>query len=321
MSESSCTIVIVSPVYNDWDSASLLCRALDEVWASALDCVVHVVLVDDGSAKRLDGWQAFAPRALRSIRMLPLVANIGHQRAIAAGLCHVQETLPCNFVIVMDADGEDRPEDTLTLAMRARAEPATVVFAVRRKRFERGTFRVGYFLYRLIHRALTGVSVRVGNFSALPASALPRLTVASGIWSHYAGAVFRSKLALGMVALDRGRRYHGRSHMSVVSLVIHGLAGIASFQDVVATRLLLGSVLSASVAGVCLVAVALVRFSTQMAIPGWATYVTGFLVTIILVMIASSFNLVFTLIAARGQTQLVPIRDYRAFVGAEERLS
>ena len=108
-------IVVVMPVYRDWVSASAVCRMLDDALAGLPAFRVRVLLVDDGSPEGAAGWQPFAPQSLLEISILRLRANVGHQRAICAGLCHVHESLPCDFVVVMDADGEDRPEDAIRL--------------------------------------------------------------------------------------------------------------------------------------------------------------------------------------------------------------
>ena len=80
---------------------------------------------------------------------------------------------------------EDEPADVPRLLERLRGtDGRTVVFAERTRRSEGLLFRVGYAAYRLFHLLLIGVSVRVGNFSALPFAActkgLTRLAVSAG---------------------------------------------------------------------------------------------------------------------------------------------
>lgn len=41
--------------------------------------------------------------------MLRLRRKLGHQRAIAVGLCHVAESVDANTITVMDGDGQDAP--------------------------------------------------------------------------------------------------------------------------------------------------------------------------------------------------------------------
>lgn len=313
-------VTVVSPVYRDWASASVLCRALDEACARLPDVDVRVLFVDDGSPDGLAGWESFEPARLRGIEVLRLRRNLGHQKAIAAALCHVASSVACDAVVVMDADGEDRPEDAIRLVEDLRAGSPRIVFARRRRRLESSGFQAGYHAYRLLHRILTGVPVRVGNFSVVPHEFLGRLTCMPELWNHYVGAVFRSRLPFEAVPMDRGRRYRGASHMDLIALVNHGLAGIASFHDVVATRLLLGAGAGMVLVVAALAGVIFVRFGTDLAIPGWATSAAGLLLLLFAQLVATTFSLVFMLIASRTNQPFVPARDHGVFVDRVETL-
>ena len=54
-------------------------------------------------------------RTLFTLQILHLQRNIGHQKAIAVGLAYIKENLACDKVLVMDSDGEDKPEDAAAL--------------------------------------------------------------------------------------------------------------------------------------------------------------------------------------------------------------
>ena len=72
---------------------------------------VSFLIVDDCSTQPLPKFDGLK----NSIQILHLNRNIGHQRAIAIGLSYIQFNLPCEQVLVMDADGEDKPEDVSSL--------------------------------------------------------------------------------------------------------------------------------------------------------------------------------------------------------------
>src|SRR5262249_8309596 len=134
---------------------------------------------------------------VRAIRILRLRRNVGHQRAIAIGLMHIKKTTSCDAVVVMDADGEDTAEGVLQLLdAYANTGGANAIFAERSRRLESLLYQTFYLFYKVLHRGLTGVSVRVGNFSILPSQYLGTLSVMSELWNHYAAAVFRSKLPI-----------------------------------------------------------------------------------------------------------------------------
>ena len=314
-------VLVIAPVYRDWESASLLCRELDAQCAGIEGAEVSVLFADDGSPDGLSGWNPPALTSLRRVDALLLRRNVGHQRAIAVALCHVAETQECDAVLVMDADGEDRPEDAARLIRAAMAQPSRIVFAERRKRLESAGFQAGYHAYRLLHRVLTGIPVRMGNFSIVPASALTRLTSMSELWNHYVGAVFRSKLPFDRLPTNRGRRLRGTSRMDLIGLVHHGLAGIATFQDVVATRILLTTVAGSALVLVALLVVVGIRFGTDLAIPGWATFSAGLLIVLFAQLVAAAFSLVFVLITSRTAATFLPFRDCPAFVDRRQELA
>ena len=71
-------------------------------------------------------------------------------------------------------------------------------------------FRVFYALYRWAHVLLTGIPVRVGNFSVIPSSQLRRLVVVSELWNHYAAAVFKARVPRTSVPTVRAPRLDGQ---------------------------------------------------------------------------------------------------------------
>ena len=98
--------VILIPVFNDWDSVALLIPALDQSLA-ATSRTAELILVDDYSVARPENLSINEPlSAIRSIDVLTLARNLGHQRAIAIGLSYVAMRRPSRAVVVMDGDGE-----------------------------------------------------------------------------------------------------------------------------------------------------------------------------------------------------------------------
>jgi len=307
-------VVVLMPVYRDWPSAALVCRSLDKHLAKSEGIQTSILLVDDGSPEDACDWPEFERLSLERIEVLRLRRNLGHQRAIGVGLCYIHDHIACDAVLVMDSDGEDRPEDAVRLIEKAKADRARVFFAERRKRQEGIVFRGGYTVFRGVHWLLTGIPVRVGNFSVVPFRVIRRLVSMSELWNHFAGAVYKSKAQFACVPMDRGRRLQGKSHMNLAALVAHGIAGIATFHETVATRILISNVLGLALLTVLLAAVAAVRLMTKLAIPGWATLATGFVLVLAIQLVGISFSLVFTLISNRTSMMFVPSREYSLFV-------
>lgn len=305
-------VVILIPLRDDWASAAELLRRLDQALSSH-PYLVKILLVDDGSIqdfRSADFPSRFA--AIKSIRILRLRRNLGHQRAIAIGLAHIEKAITCDAVLVMDGDGEDTPEGVLQL-LRAFSGKAAI-FARRGRRTESITFRLLYQMYKLLHWLLTGVSVQVGNFSVLPSGDLRTLVVTSELWNHYAAAVFRSGLPFTTIPIPRGKRITGTSRMNFVALAAHGMSAISVFGDVVGVRLLVASLIGSLLAVAGIVAVIAIRVFTNRAIPGWATYSIAALAIILIQFITIAFSFTFAFLANRINLSFVPLRDYELFV-------
>src|SRR5262249_13928887 len=178
------------------------------------------------------------PKAIARVDVLRLRRNVGHQRAIGIGLAFIQANRPCRAVVVMDADGEDRPSDVPRLLARLKAtDGRTIAFAERTRRSERYVFKLFYHLYRAVHRTLVGFGVRVGNFSIVPWAALESLVSVGELWNHYAAAVFKARLPYETVATMRGVRLAGGSLIPFLPLVLHGFCPPAVLPGTVRARL------------------------------------------------------------------------------------
>ena len=311
--------VIIAPVYNDWPAVRLLLPRLDAELSANKLCA-RVVLINDGSfvpvpATLVEGQL----NAISELRVLSLRRNLGHQRALAVGLAFVHERMPCAGVVVMDADGEDNPADVPRLVAEMRGHgDNSIVFAQRVRRSEGVVFSSLYRLYRVVHRALTGIPVQVGNFSVIPYSLLDRLVVVSDLWNHYAAAVFQSRLPYRMLPTERGRRLSGESSMNLVSLVGHGLSAIAVFADRVGVRILIAAI--ATLFATLFVGTALVARSILLHEPPtvWAVVGISAVLLVVIQTIAAASLFVLQVLFARGGMGFLPARDYQYFVQSND---
>lgn len=316
MEENTGTVILL-PVFDDWEALTLLLGRLPTALGSEASRS-RVLIVDDGSRTPPPPSFPEAPR-LGGVEVLRLRRNLGHQRAIAVGLSYVGRTFPGSTVVVMDADGEDDPADVPRLLRQARSSRGErVVFAERRRRSESPAFRILYHAYRLVHLVLTGIPVRVGNFSAIPASQLERLLVVSELWNHYAAAVFASHVAYETIPTSRSQRLAGKSRMNLVSLVGHGLQALSVHSEIIGTRLLIAASLAfAASTGGLLVGVAAVLRSAG-AMPAW---LPAFLLLLV-VLSAQAFLIalvaVFVTLRGRSSATFLPIRDAHWYVASVE---
>jgi hypothetical protein len=296
------SLTILIPAFNDWEALRLLLPLVDRALAQARRRG-SVLIVDDASTDPLPAnFPGCEFTALMGFEILHLRCNLGHQRAIALGLYHIHEFTCSDVVLVMDGDGEDRPEDLPALLDQYEDHGRhEVIFAARTRRMESLAFQCFYRAYQVAHRALTGVEVRVGNFSVMPRSALSRLIASPDLWNHYSAAVYRARLPKTMVPLARGARLCGRSKMNFVSLLMHGLSAICVHSEQVSARLVTAS------AFLTLLAVCSPLFTKM--IPGWTGYITGWVIGLALQSLAFAILFAFLIAGRRSSSGFIVQRD------------
>ena len=267
-----------------------------------------LIIVNDGSnlppPRTLNG--ADTGGAIRSIELLNLAYNMGSQRAIALGLREAALRGDSDAVVVMDADGEDRPEDIPKLIALLDDAPDAIIVALRAKRSEAILFTVLYAAYKMIFRVLTGKIINFGNFSLISARALERLVNTPEVLNHLAAAYVRSPLSIRSVPTNRGKRYAGQSNMNLPSLVLHGIGAMSVFADILFSRLLIACSGLAGLSVIAVVIVIAMRFLTDLAIPGWATNALGFLGVLFIQLLILMLSSVFLLLNSRPLVSVTP---------------
>jgi hypothetical protein len=309
-------VAILMPVFNDWDVADVLLRQLDEVCLGA-GLRPRVVLVNDGSTQdpAADPFLTWKPQALGRVEVLDLYCNLGHQRALCVGVFYINQQDPESTILVMDADGEDSPADIVWLFRKYFAERnRKAVFAERGRRMEGLVFKLFYQLYRAVHFALVGFDIRIGNFSVLPPSLAASLLRCSDFWNHYAATVVKLKLPMSTVRTDRARRLKGKSKMSFFRLIVHGLSAMAVYNDNVGARVLVFATSVLVLSSLIFAVVLGIRAGTTLAIPGWATTVTGLLSLFVLQIVTITLLFCFNVLASRGMQVFIPMRDCATFI-------
>ena len=314
-------LAVVSPVFNDWECVPELLARLDRALGS-IHAAADVYLIDDASTTPRSlslAGQSF--QAIRTVSAVRLKRNLGHQRAIAVGLGLVGGLNAHEAVLVLDSDGEDRPEDLpqLYAAMR-RTNGNAVVFAERTRRTEGLGFKLMYRFFRLSHRWLTGIAVRFGNFSLVPMRLCRSLTLVSDLWNHYAAAVVKARLPYTTVPCPRGARIAGSSQMNLVSLTTHGLRAFSVFSAEIGTRALLLCLALFALSLLGSVIIVGIRFGTSYAIPGWATTAMAFAILVALQSLTLAAVFTFFVLSSRSFSATVPLRESELFIESKEVL-
>lgn len=307
-------IICVIPVYNDWESFSMLVSAIEKTYYTPQKKIeFHIVAINDGSFE--ENENNISTDGI-PIEIIHLKANVGHQRAIAVGLQYINDTKSdFDYVIVLDSDGEDKPEDLIHLVSKCETEnDKKIIFAKRKKRQESFFFKTGYFFYKTIFYGLTGQKISFGNFSCIPKKLLKRVVVQDNLWNHYSGSIIQSKTPFSKVLLDRGVRYAGHSKMNFTNLVLHGLSSISVYFDTLSVRILKLSLIGVLVCFLSVLSVLYIKLFTESSIPGWASNLILIIFSIILQLFSVTLIVLLMQLSARKNIKSPSERIYKEFI-------
>ena len=226
--------IILIPLYNDWKSVSKLLDEIDNKtknWVSD----VSVVIVNDASTEKVSSISE-SYKKIKLVKILNMKENRVHQRCIATGLKYIYKNENFDFVIVMDADGEDRPEELNDFYKKTEENPNMTITGNRFKRSEGFIFKLLYEVHKVLTFIFTGKLIKFGNFSCLPKSHVGVLIEKVYLWNSYSSAVISAIKDRTFIHSTRGIRYVLPSKMNFTSLVFHSLAIISVFKKIVIAR-------------------------------------------------------------------------------------
>ena len=221
-------IKILIPVYNDWPSVSKLIDEINNLSINPEFQVSVIILNDASNHDRQDEDKNL--ENIHSVKILNMKINQGHARCIATGLKYIYEKEDFDFVIPMDGDGEDRPEEIKEFINQIKSTNGKAIVGERVKRSEDLSFKLFYQLHKLITITFTGKSIKFGNYSCIPKSTVEKLVNEKATWNSYSGSLRKIEDNLISMPSTRGMRYFGPSKMSFYNLVKHSLSIISVFR-------------------------------------------------------------------------------------------
>jgi len=226
--------IILIPLYNDWKSASKLLNEIDSL-VDNWNAEVSVIIINDASTEERSGLNSNYKR-LKSVKVLNMKENTVHQRCIAAGLKYICKNEDFDRVIVMDADGEDRPEELNHFYKKAEENPYKTITGNRFKRSEGIIFKILYEIHKMLALLFTGKLIKFGNFSCLPKDHVKQLIQKPYLWNSYSSSVLRAINDRTFIPSIRGIRYVLPSKMNFFALIFHSLSIISVFRKQVVVR-------------------------------------------------------------------------------------
>lgn len=305
------TTWIVTPVYGDVRSFRILReRLLEQLAPMAEKAGAAKFVVVDDTAGQDPEIESIA--GIDGVTVLEPPFNLGHQRALVYALRKVLPGVDDDDVVVtLDADGEDQPQDLPRLLAPIVEKPRgerPVVLALRTKRRESIGFKLFYRLFRLLFRALTGTTVRSGNFVAMPGAIAKRALVHPTFDLSYSSAILALDLPTEFVPCERGERYEGESKMTFGRLAMHGLRMLMPFTDRIAIRALAVFAFFGVLGTLLALLVVVLKLFTSSAVPGWASYVALGALIVCLVALGNFVSL-FVLFSQNRAVSLASVED------------
>ena len=227
-------IKILIPVYNDWQSVSKLIEEINALSISQ-EFQISIIIVDDASTHdRKDENKTL--ENIYSIKILCMKVNQGHARCIATGLKYIYEKEEFDYIIPMDGDREDRPQEIKEFLTQIKNSNGKSIVGERIKRSENLIFRICYQLHKLITLTFTGKFIKFGNFSCLTKNTVEKMINEKATWNSFSGSLSKIEKDLFSVPSIRGTRYFGPSKMSFFNLLKHSLSIMSVFRTSVLIR-------------------------------------------------------------------------------------
>ena len=221
-------IKILIPIYNDWQSVFKLLENIDSEIAG-LDVEVSVLIVNDASTEQRPEIN-FNLNNLKSVQVINMKENRGHTRCNAAGLKYINEKEDFDYVIPMDGDGEDRPEEIKQFIDKISYSSDKPIVGERVKRSESILFKFCYRIHKILTLSFTGKSIKFGNFACLPKSVVEKMINEKATWNAFSGSLVKISKDRTAIPSVRGTRYYDQSKMSYFNLVLHSLSIISVFR-------------------------------------------------------------------------------------------
>ena len=220
--------IILIPLYNDWKSVSKLLKEID-LQITDWESEVSVLIVDDASTEVRPNINSNFNK-IKPLKVLNMKKNQGHARCFATGLKFIIAKENFDYVIPMDADGEDRPEELNLFFNKSKEYPDKVITADRIKRSEGPLFKFCYEIHKYLTYIFTGHLIKFGNYTCLTRDSVVKMTEEPSAWSSFSGSL--TKLIPDRISISsiKGLRYYGPSKMSFFKLLIHSFSIIAVFK-------------------------------------------------------------------------------------------
>jgi len=219
-------LAVVTPVYRAEDCLEELYRRLVAV-LPAITQDFEIIMVEDCGGDR--SWEIVRGLAQRDPRVkgIQFSRNFGQHYGITAGLDHCD----ADWVVVMDCDLQDRPEDIPLLYAKA-LEGYDVVHALRDRRRDALLKRWGSNLYFALLEYFAEVAYETpGNFRILSRKVVENFCRMREQLRYSAGLLRWMGFPTAYVAVEQDKRHAGETSYTLAKLLKLGFDVMIAFTD------------------------------------------------------------------------------------------
>lgn len=220
--------VILIPSYNDWDCLSLLIPKIDRALEITKE-EIKILIVNDGSTEK-NSLSFTNLVTLKNVEILNLKKNIKAQTAIATGLSYLKKENFEGGIIVMDADGQDSPEQLIDIISESKKKPEQTITINRTSREDGLMFNLFYKVYLFLTLLFTFKYMKFGVFSYIHSSSLNKILSTYDIQMAYAASLAKHFNNKNVIYAPRKKRILGYSKNNYISLILYALKIISVFK-------------------------------------------------------------------------------------------
>lgn len=267
MSLSEVRYFVITPCFNDNRSAQEICRELNLLRIAPF----KIVILDD--SRGVDEYDSLP----QNVQVFCPSRRLGQQRLLVHFFRHqfAESCLPrdSDLVVTMDSDGEDLPDDVMTLLTEYGGLPRVdLVLASRKSRQSTIKFKIGYICFKLLSRLITGSTVQTGTFSVASWRWLKQACYDNTFNSSFVGGLIASPAARRLKPITRGSRRYGLPKVDLSGLIRHGLDIFFSMSNQIAVRFFITLCLTISLTLFSTIGV-LILWWTGVTVPGYASLI------------------------------------------------
>ena len=216
---------VVIPVYNSSESLRQLTTRLLATLED-LHVTHEIVFVDDGSRDR--SWEVLQEiQAEHSDRVLclQLMRNFGQHNALMCGFRHTQG----RFVVTIDDDLQNPPEEIGKLLTAIRAQSLDVVYGAPDRRKHRTWRNLGSWIVNVVYRTMFKTRVAISSFRIIRREVMEATFSYSLNYTFVDGLLAWNSQRIGEVTVEHHPRKLGRSNYSLPKLVVLALNLFSNF--------------------------------------------------------------------------------------------